>query len=202
MMCGKQFNHVVRALNVVYEALAALRFSAFFKWCRDNDLMTSFHDKLWSLLSEVVSNFKSGQDNYKTVNETLIVVRTILMPRLEDLIASIIPYMFIANRVSSTWLPVYILDMLNLTSDIQLAFPSGQFAIRQKPVKFNGVWSDMATEKTVIKDSKGRVGIAGIARQKSAFIRWSLIRHVLAEFSVEMRSRSAFFCSRRTLSIM
>ncbi|CAC5425161.1 unnamed protein product [Mytilus coruscus] len=176
MMCGKQFNHVVRALNVVYEALAALRFSALFKWCRDNDLMTSFHDRLWSLLSEVVSNFKSGQDNYKT----LIVVRTILMQRLEDfkqwecqpsptfkywdmilraveimiqnvraerqgsldmhltLIASVIPYMFIANRVSSRWLPVYILDMLNLTSDIQPAFPSGQFAIRQKPVKFNG----------------------------------------------------------------
>ncbi|CAC5356069.1 unnamed protein product [Mytilus coruscus] len=82
--------------------------------------------------------------------------------------------------------------MLNLTSDIQPAFASGQFAIRQKPGKFNGVWSDMATEKTVIKDSKGRGSIVGITRQKSALIRWSLTRHVLGELSAEMRSSSGF----------
>ncbi|CAC5411581.1 unnamed protein product [Mytilus coruscus] len=84
MMCGKQFNRAVRALTVVYEALVALWLSAFFLWCRDNDLMASFPDRFWSLMSEVVSNFKSDKDNNKSVNEALIVVRTILMPRLEE----------------------------------------------------------------------------------------------------------------------
>ena len=58
------------------------------------------------------------------------------------------PYMFITNRVNySRWLPVYLLDMHFLPPDVQAAFESGQFAIRQKPGKLNGVWSDMATEK-------------------------------------------------------
>ena len=70
-----------------------------------------------------------------------------------------------------------------LPPDVQAAFESGQFAICQKPGKFNGIWSDMATEKTVIRDSKGRGSIVGIIRQKAALIRWSLTRHVFAEFT-------------------
>ena len=86
--------------------------------------------------------------------------------------ASMLPYMFITNRVNySRWLPVYLLDMHFLPPDVQAAFESGQFAICQKPGKFNGIWSDMATEKTVIRDSKGRGGIVGITRQKAALIR-------------------------------
>lgn len=62
--------------------------------------------------------------------------------------ASMLPYMFITNGVNySRWLPVYLLDMHFLPLDVQAAFESGQFAIRQKPGKLNGVWCDMATEK-------------------------------------------------------
>ena len=61
--------------------------------------------------------------------------------------------------------------MLELHQDVKSAFESGQFAIRQKPGKFNGVWSDIATDKTVIRDSKGRRVIVGKTRQKSALIR-------------------------------
>ena len=105
--------------------------------------------------------------------------------------ASMLPYLFVANRVNySRYLPVYILDILDLHQDVKSAFESGQFAIRQKSGKFNGVWSDMATEKTVIIDSKGRGGIVGITKQRSALIRWTLCRHVLADFSAEMRTRS------------
>jgi hypothetical protein len=85
--------------------------------------------------------------------------------------ASMLPYMFITNRVNySRWLLVYLLDMHFLPPDVRAAFESGHFAIRQKPGKINGVWSDMATEKTVIRDSKGRGGIVGITRQKAALI--------------------------------
>ena len=41
-----------------------------------------------------------------------------------------------------------------------------------------------------LRDSKGRGSIVGITRQKAALIRWSLTRHVLAEFTGEMRIRS------------
>jgi hypothetical protein len=41
----------------------------------------------------------------------------------------------------------------------------------------------MATEKTVIRDSKGHGSIVGIIRQKAALIRWSLTRYVFAEIT-------------------
>ncbi|CAC5359722.1 unnamed protein product [Mytilus coruscus] len=66
----------------------------------------------------------------------------------------------------------------------------GEFSIRQKPGAHNGIWSDMATEKTIIKDSKGCSGIIGLTRKKPALLRWMLTRHILAHFSSEMKSRS------------
>jgi hypothetical protein len=71
-------------------------------------------------------------------------------------------------------------------------FESGNFVIRQKPSAFNGIWSDTAKKKTVIKDSKGYGGIVNITRKKSALIRRSLTCHVLADVSAEMRQRSVF----------
>lgn len=67
---------------------------------------------------------------------------------------------------------------------------SGEFSVRQKPGTFNGIWSDMATEKTIIKDSKGSSGIVGLTRKKPALLRWMLTRHILAHFSSEMKVRS------------
>ncbi|CAC5381043.1 unnamed protein product [Mytilus coruscus] len=105
--------------------------------------------------------------------------------------AAMLPYIYITNRINySRWLPVYPLDMLSLPLDVELAFQRGEFSIRQKPGKFNGVWSDMATEKSVIKHSKGCDGISGITRQKPTLMRWSLTRHVLADFTSEMKTRS------------
>jgi hypothetical protein len=101
-----------------------------------------------------------------------------------------LPLIFITNRINySRWLPVYLLDMFNLPPEVVSKYESGNFAIRQKPSDFNGIWSDMAREKAVIKDSKGYGGIVNITRHKSTLIRWSLTRHVLADVSAEMRQR-------------
>jgi hypothetical protein len=64
--------------------------------------------------------------------------------------------------------------MLNLPSEVESRFKAGFFAIRQKAGSFNGVWSDMTTEKTIIKDSKSNGGIVGLTRKKSALIRWNI----------------------------
>jgi hypothetical protein len=45
--------------------------------------------------------------------------------------------------------------MLNLPSKVESRFKAGFFAIRQKAGSFNGVWSDMATDKTIIKEYFG-----------------------------------------------
>jgi hypothetical protein len=51
------------------------------------------------------------------------------------------------------------LDMLELPAQIKSAFEKGEFSIRQTSGSFNGIWSDMGTEKTIIKDPKGSGGI-------------------------------------------
>jgi hypothetical protein len=48
-------------------------------------------------------------------------------------------------------MPVYILDMLDLSAEITSAFEKGEFFIRQTSGSFNGNWSDMDTEKTSYK---------------------------------------------------
>jgi hypothetical protein len=87
-------------------------------------------------------------------------------------------------------MPVYVLDMLELPAEIKSVFEKGEFSISQTSGSFNGIWSDMGTEKTIIKGSKGSGGIVGITNQKSAFVRWTLTRHFLASFISAMNDRT------------
>jgi hypothetical protein len=66
-----------------------------------------------------------------------------------------------------------------------------QFSIRQTSGSFNGIWSDVGTEKTIIKDSKGSGRIVGKTNQKSALVRWTLTRHFLASFSCAMNDSTS-----------
>jgi hypothetical protein len=52
-------------------------------------------------------------------------------------------------------MPAYIIDILELPEDIRSVFEVGQFAIRPSSGKFNAIWSDMSTEKSIINESKG-----------------------------------------------
>ena len=99
------------------------------------------------------------------------------------------------------WTPVYLMDMMNLPDDIQEEFMSGKFAIKQTAGVFNGQWSDIATEKTVIKDLKGSGGIIGLTNQKSALLRWTFTRHILARFSSEMKTRSGLSSTKNTCAV-
>jgi hypothetical protein len=95
-------------------------------------------------------------------------------------------------------MPVYILDMLELPAEIQSAFEKGEFFIRQTSGSFNGIWSNMGTEKTFIKDSKGSGGIVGITNQKSALVRWTLTRHFISSFSSAMNDRAGITSTSNT----
>jgi hypothetical protein len=95
-------------------------------------------------------------------------------------------------------MPVYILDMLELLAEIKSAFEKGEFSIRQTSCSFNGIWSDMGTEKTIIKDSKGSGGIVGITNQKSSLVRWTPTRHFLASFISAMNNRAGITSTSNT----
>ena len=77
--------------------------------------------------------------------------------------------LFVANRNNySRWAPLYLLDMLQLPDYAEDAFMRGNFSVRRARGKFNGIWSDMGTETTAIRDAKGDSGIIGLTRKQPA----------------------------------
>ena len=62
--------------------------------------------------------------------------------------------------------------MSQIPLNIQTAFEDGEIAFTEIPGSFNGIWSDMATEKTVIKN------------------RSTLTRHIAAQYSAATKERS------------
>ena len=57
----------------------------------------------------------------------------------------------------------------------------------------------MATEKTVIKNTKGDSGIVGLARKKPVLIRWTLMRHIAAQYSAAMKERSGIKSAEKSV---
>ena len=109
---------------------------------------------------------------------------------------TMVPYFFAAERQNyPRRTPVYILDMLNHPPEIQSCFEAGEFAVLHIPGCFNGIWSDVGTEKTVIRDAKGTSGIVGLTRKKPALIWWTLTRHIMSEHTKAMRERSGLSTS-------
>ncbi len=101
-----------------------------------------------------------------------------------------LPYIFQTDRMNySRWLPVYLLEMIQLPEDLKLVL-SSNFSFHEKSGKFNGIWLDMGMEKTIIRDSKGQGGIGGLTQQRSALIRWTLTRRILGSYASVMRTRS------------
>lgn len=92
----------------------------------------------------------------------------------------------------SRWATLYAVDMCkSLPKSIEDEFNDGQFPVRFTSGKFNGVWSDLAVEMSVIKDTKAKTtGIIGFALKESAVLRWTVTRHILGGYASEMRRRS------------
>ena len=75
--------------------------------------------------------------------------------------------------------------MTELPEEITDAFTDGEFTVRQTEGRFKGVWwSEMGTEKTIIKDAKSESGIIGLTRKKPALVRWTLTRHLLGAYTM------------------
>ena len=95
-----------------------------------------------------------------------------------------IPYVFSFDGTNySRWAPVYIADMHRLQEtapDVHQEFMNGNHPVKRSKNKFNQVWSDMALEQSVNRDSKTKGGIVGITLQKNALDRWFLTAHVRA----------------------
>ena len=84
-----------------------------------------------------------------------------------------LPYFLVADKTNyARYTPVYLLDMLELPGEVAQSFESGQFIFKAKCGSFNGIWTAVAVEKTVICDSKSNSGIVGLTRKAPALLNY------------------------------
>ena len=167
------WNEDIAVLNSLFEAHLAPLMKDFREWGCAVSPTFRFWDMFLLAASIMLQNIRAERNGIWSMHLSSV--------------RSMLPFFFVTNRNNySRWTPIYLLYMLNLPSEVESRFKAGFFAIRQKAGSFNGVWSDMTTEKTIIKDSKSNGGIVGLTRKKSALIRWNITRHIVGHFSAAM----------------
>jgi hypothetical protein len=107
-------------------------------------------------------------------------------------VAAMVPHFFAMNRPNySRWLPVYIMDMRQLSSkhpEVYQEFMNGNHAISRSNKPFAQVWTDMALEQSINADSKSIGGIIGISQNPGALDRWFLTSHERASVTTAFKA--------------
>lgn len=87
-------------------------------------------------------------------------------------VEEMLPYLVSAGHTKYTaCLPQYINAMKNLPQSVLEEFEKGNFVVRRKEGKFNGVWTDLALEQTYNKDAKTKL-YAGITKNQAAIAKY------------------------------
>ena len=102
-----------------------------------------------------------------------------------DALSDMLPYFFAYDRINySRWSSVYLADMKSLprvAKEVHDEFMSGKHPVKRAPGSFNQVWTDLALEQSVNRDSKVKGGITSFTQHKEAVNRWFLTSHLRAK---------------------
>lgn len=95
--------------------------------------------------------------------------------------AEMLPHFFSMDRTNySRWFPVHLADMLQLgktAPEVHREFLEGNHAVSRSQQPFSQIWTDMALEQSVNRDSKTKGGIVGISQKEGALEKWFLTAH-------------------------
>ena len=98
-----------------------------------------------------------------------------------DALSEMIPYFFAYDRINySRWASVYLADMKSLPNtakSVHDEFMNGNHPVKRAPGTFNQVWTDLALEQSVNRDSKVKGGIVGFTQKTEAVNRWLVTAH-------------------------
>ena len=101
-----------------------------------------------------------------------------------DSLSDMLPYFFAYDRINyARWGSVYFADMKSLpwsAKEVHDEFMNGNHPIKRAAGSFNQVWTDLALEQSINRDSKVKGGIIGFTQQKDAVNRWYLTAHTRA----------------------
>ena len=101
-----------------------------------------------------------------------------------DSLSDMLPYFFAYDRINyARWGSVYFADMKSLpwsAKEVHEEFLSGNHPVKRSGGSFNQVWTDLALEQSINRDSKTKGGIIGFTQQRDAVNRWYLTAHTRA----------------------
>ena len=110
--------------------------------------------------------------------------------------AALAPHFFSMDRHNyARFLPVYLADMHQLHEDhpdVYEEFMNGNNPIRRSTKPFSQVWTDMALEQSINRDSKSKGGIIGISQRPGALARWFLTSHEKATITGCLKEMCGF----------
>lgn len=151
----------LRGLTLVFWALPILYLSAFLYWFRTYIVHEWPFWRVWEWLSDSCTSsivkYLGWIKGMKTGLYSLLHVHLVECSHTSC-----------ANKNNySRWMPVYILYMVELLGEILSSFDVDEFSVRQSSgfSKDTGIWINIASEKFIIKDSKGSGDIVGVSSQ-------------------------------------
>ena len=110
-------------------------------------------------------------------------------------VAQMIPYFFAYDHLNyARWASVYLIDMKLLSNSaplIEEEFLNGNHTVcRSTGGTFNGIWTDLASEQSVNRDTKTHGGIVSFSMNPSALVRWFLTAHEWAAITGAFKEMS------------
>ncbi|RXM31631.1 hypothetical protein EOD39_6811 [Acipenser ruthenus] len=106
-------------------------------------------------------------------------------------VEKMLPYLVAARHYRyDSCIPCYLAAMRELSSvapDVACAFRDGHSTVRQTSRKFNGIWSDMALEKTYNHDAKTQL-FHGVSLQPAAMEKYLQALPVLTAVSEQTKA--------------
>ena len=83
MLAGKQYNWAVRGLTLAYEAMNALKLSAFVAWCHKSEGAHVVSPMVWERLADAQQAYKSESGDTTFMQEFDDILIQHLVPQLE-----------------------------------------------------------------------------------------------------------------------
>ena len=164
MLNGKKFPQNVRALRIIVEEL--LR-----KIIQDSKMGS--YDELMLHLEDISGNSRTAKLWVNIVIKSVFIMMLYIRAEMEgywslhlEAVKQMMPYFYASGHVNyARYGLFYLRSMEKLPVEIRGRFMKGEHVMHHIPGLWNGLWSDMYIESTVMRYGHSQGGIIGITLQ-------------------------------------
>ena len=112
-------------------------------------------------------------------------------------LSDMLPYFFAYDHINyARWVTIYYSDMKSLAQtapEVYDEFVAGNHLIKRAAGSFNQVWTDLALEQSINRDSKTKGGLIGSTRSDLTMNKWLLTSHFRADIVATTKKMCSIF---------